>query len=72
MHPLTQGYVETGLSNKKDYSEIPRVHLEVEEQLEIGKNLVAEHICLINDDHRSYPLFDQQTADLGLDVIKDM
>ena len=33
---------------------------------------MAEHICLIDDDYRSHPLFNCQTADFRLDVIKDI
>lgn len=67
---LVQRDVQARLSDEEDHRKVPGIHFKVEHDLEVGQDLMAEHVRLVNDDHGSDPFFKGVPFDLPLDVIE--
>ena len=65
-----QGIVQLGQPDEENNGQIAGIHLEVEQNLKIIQDSIADVVGLINDDDRRFLFFYGQTLDLVLDCIK--
>ena len=70
MYGKLQGIVQLGQPDEKNNGQIAGIHLEVEKDLQIVQDSIADVVGLINDDDRRFLFFYGQALDLVLDRIE--
>ena len=62
--------VDLWKTDKKDHSPVTGIHFEVEEDLQVVKDGIADIVGFINDDHRGFLLIQCKPCDLALDCVE--
>ena len=62
--------VDLRKTDQEDHGPVTGIHFEVEEDLQIVQDAIADIVGLINDDHRGLLLIQNKPCNLPLDRVK--